>query len=45
MDKRLDLLDREEFVGNVIKIVNQLSDIKKGAVLPLKEAGELERLL
>ncbi len=25
MDKRLDLLNREEFVENVIKIVNQLS--------------------
>lgn len=30
MDKRLDLLNREEFVENVIKIVNQLSDIKRG---------------
>lgn len=30
MNKRLDLLNREGFVGNVIKIVNQLSNIKRG---------------
>lgn len=36
MDKRLDLLDREEFVGNVIKIVNQLSDIKKGCCFAIE---------
>lgn len=36
MDKRLDLLDREEFVGNVIKIVNQLSDIKRGCCFAIE---------
>lgn len=45
MNKRLDLLNRDEFVGNVTKIINQLSDIKKVAVLPSKEVGELVRLL
>lgn len=30
MDKRIDLLNRDSFVENVIKVVNQLSDIKKG---------------
>lgn len=36
MDKRLDLLDREEFVGNVIKIVNQLSDINRGCCFAIE---------
>ncbi len=36
MDKRLDLLDREEFVGNVIKIANQLSDIKRGCCFAIE---------
>lgn len=36
MDKRLDLLNREEFVGNVIKIVNQLSDIKRGCCFAIE---------
>lgn len=36
MDKRLDLLDREEFVGNVIKIVNQLSEIKRGCCFAIE---------
>lgn len=36
MDKRLDLLNREEFVGNVIKIVNQLSDIKRGSCFAIE---------
>lgn len=29
MDKRLDLLNREEFVGNIIKGINQLKVAKK----------------
>ena len=36
MDKRLDLLDREEFVENVIKIVNQLSEIKRGCCFAIE---------
>lgn len=36
MDKRLDLLNREEFVGNVIKIVNQLSEIKRGCCFAIE---------
>ncbi len=36
MDKRLDLLDREEFVENVIKIVNQLSDTKRGCCFAIE---------
>lgn len=36
MDKRLDLLNREEFEGNVIKIVNQLSDIKRGCCFAIE---------
>lgn len=36
MDKRLDLLDREKFVGSVIKIVNQLSDIKRGCCFAIE---------
>lgn len=36
MDKRLDLLTREEFVENVIKIVNQLSDIKRGCCFAIE---------
>lgn len=36
MDKRLDLLNREEFVENVIKIVNQLSDIKRGCCFAIE---------
>ena len=29
MDNKIDLLDRNEFIENVIKIVDQLSEIKK----------------
>ena len=36
MDKRLDLLNRDEFVENVIKIVNQLSDIKRGCCFAIE---------
>lgn len=36
MDKRLDLLNREEFIENVIKIVNQLSDIKRGCCFAIE---------
>ncbi len=36
MDKRLDLLGREKFVGNVIRIVNQLSDIKRGCCFAIE---------
>lgn len=36
MDKRLDLLNRYEFVENVIKIVNQLSDIKRGCCFAIE---------
>lgn len=36
MDKRLDLLNREEFVENVIKIVNQLSDINRGCCFAIE---------
>lgn len=36
MDKRIDLLNREEFVENVIKIVNQLSDIKRGCCFAIE---------
>ena len=36
MDKRLDLLDREEFIENVIKIVNQLSEIKRGCCFAIE---------
>lgn len=36
MDKRLDLLNRDEFIENVIKIVNQLSDIKRGCCFAIE---------
>lgn len=36
MNKRLDLLNRDEFVGNVTKIINQLSDIKKGSCFAIE---------
>lgn len=36
MDKRLDLLDRDEFIENVVKIVNQLSDIKRGCCFAIE---------
>lgn len=36
MNKRLDLLNREGFVGNVIKIVNQLSNIKRGCCFAIE---------
>ena len=36
MDKRLDLLNREESVENVIKIVNQLSEIKRGCCFAIE---------
>ena len=36
MEKKLDLLFRGEFVGNVIRIVNQLSDIKKGCCFAIE---------
>ncbi len=36
MDKRLDLLNREGFIENVIKIVNQLSEIKRGCCFAIE---------
>lgn len=36
MDKRIDLLNRDSFVENVIKVVNQLSDIKKGCCFAIE---------
>lgn len=36
MDKRLDLLGREKFVGNVIRIVNQLSAIRRGCCFAIE---------
>lgn len=36
MDKRLDLLNREGFIENVIKIVNQLSDINRGCCFAIE---------
>ncbi len=36
MDKRLDLLDRDEFIENVVKIVNQLSDINRGCCFAIE---------
>lgn len=40
MDNKIDLLDRNEFIENVIKIVDQLSEIKKDVVFLLKAVGE-----
>lgn len=36
MCKRIDLLNRENYVDSVIKIVNQLSDIKKGCCFAIE---------
>ena len=36
MNKRIDLLNRESFVENVIKVVNQLSDIRKGCCFSIE---------
>lgn len=36
MGKRLDLLNRESFVENVIKVVNQLSEIEKGCCFAIE---------
>lgn len=36
MDKRLDLLNRESFVGDVFKVVNQLSEIEKGCCFAIE---------
>lgn len=36
MNKRLDLLGREKFVGNVIRIVNQLSAIRRGCCFAIE---------
>lgn len=36
MDKRLDLLNREKFIENTIKIINQLSEIKKGCCFAIE---------
>ena len=36
MSERIDLLNREDFVGNVIKVVNQLSDIKRGCCFAIE---------
>lgn len=36
MDKRLDLLNRKKFIENTIKIINQLSDIRKGCCFAIE---------
>ena len=36
MGERIDLLNREGFVDNVIKVVNQLSDIKRGCCFAIE---------
>ncbi len=36
MNKRIDLLNRESFVENVIKVVYQLSDIRKGCCFSIE---------
>lgn len=36
MDGRIDLLNRESFVENVIKVVNQLSNIRKGCCFAIE---------
>lgn len=36
MDKRLDLLNREKFVGSIIKVVDQLSEIKRGCCFAIE---------
>lgn len=36
MNERIDLLNREKFVDNVIKVVNQLSDIKRGCCFAIE---------
>lgn len=36
MGERIDLLNREDFVDNVIKVVNQLSDIKRGCCFAIE---------
>lgn len=40
MDNKIDLLDRNEFIENVIKIVDQLSEIKKGCCFSIEGVGE-----
>ncbi len=36
MDKRIDLLNRKDFVENVIKVINQLSNIRKGCCFAIE---------
>ena len=36
MSDRIDLLNRSEFVENVIKVVNQLSENKKGSCFAIE---------
>lgn len=36
MSDKIDLLDRKNFIGNVIKIVNQMSDNKKGCCFAIE---------
>lgn len=36
MNERIDLLNREKFEDNVIKVVNQLSDIKRGCCFAIE---------
>jgi len=36
MDKRIDLLNREPFMENVLKVINQLSDIRKGCCFSIE---------
>lgn len=36
MSERIDLLNREEFVGNVVKVVNELSDNKKSCCFAIE---------
>ena len=36
MSERIDLLNREDFVDNVIKVINQLSNIKRGCCFAIE---------
>ncbi len=36
MNERIDLLNREYFIENVVKVVNQLSDIRKGCCFSIE---------
>lgn len=36
MENRIDLLNREDFIDNTVKLVNQLSDIRKGCCFAIE---------